>query len=75
MVAISLSLLIFPSLLLGAAPDTPSISPRAQERLQREVRRQLVALPYYGVFDHLAFRLDGYQVTLLGEVTSVLSEK
>ncbi len=26
-------------------------------------------LPYYDVFDHLAFRVDGYRVTLLGQVT------
>jgi len=26
-------------------------------------------LPYYGVFDDLAFRVDGGKVTLLGEVT------
>ena len=26
-------------------------------------------LPYYGVFDNLAFRVDGYTVTLLGQVT------
>jgi len=26
-------------------------------------------LPYYGLFDNLAFRVEGYKVTLLGEVT------
>ena len=42
---------------------------RSQERLEREVRHELVMLPYYGVFDNLAFRVDGVKVTLLGEVT------
>lgn len=42
---------------------------RSQERLEREVRHELVMLPYYGVFDNLAFKVDGYKVTLLGEVT------
>jgi len=37
--------------------------------LAREVRHQLITLPYYGVFDDLAFRLDGSTVTLLGAVT------
>ena len=41
----------------------------AEQRLQREVRHQLVMLPYYGLFDNLAFRLDGGTVTLLGQVT------
>jgi hyperosmotically inducible protein len=42
---------------------------RSQERLEREVRHELVMLPYYGVFDNLAYRVDGSKVTLLGEVT------
>ena len=40
----------------------------AENRIAREVRHQLVMLPYYGVFDDLAFRLDGGNVTLLGAV-------
>ena len=39
------------------------------DRISREVRHELVLLPYYGVFDNLAFRVDGGTVTLLGEVT------
>jgi hyperosmotically inducible protein len=38
-------------------------------RLASQVRHQLLMLPYYGVFDDLAFRLDGTTVTLLGAVT------
>lgn len=41
----------------------------AQKRLMREVRHELVMLPYYGVFDNLAYRIDGYKVTLYGQVT------
>ena len=40
-----------------------------ENRIAREVRHQLVMLPYYGVFDDLAFRVDGGKVTLLGAVT------
>ena len=40
-----------------------------QNRIAREVRHELVMLPYYGVFDNLAFRVDGNTVTLLGQVT------
>src|SRR4051795_433176 len=42
---------------------------RAQDRVTREVRHELVMLPYYGVFDNLAYRVDGSTVTLLGQVT------
>ena len=35
----------------------------------KEVRHELVMLPYYGVFDNLAYRVDGSKVTLFGAVT------
>ena len=41
----------------------------AQESLMKEVRHELVMLPYYGVFDNLAFRVNGSQVELYGQVT------
>jgi hyperosmotically inducible periplasmic protein len=40
-----------------------------QDRISREVRHELVMLPYYGVFDNLAYRVNGNSVTLLGQVT------
>jgi len=38
-------------------------------KLANEVRHQLVMLPWYSVFDNLAFRVDGDKVTLMGQVT------
>jgi len=38
------------------------------DRITREVRHELVMLPYYGVFDNLAYRVDGGTVTLMGQV-------
>jgi hyperosmotically inducible protein len=40
-----------------------------ENRIAREVRHELVMLPYYGVFDNLAFTVSGGTVTLLGQVT------
>jgi hyperosmotically inducible periplasmic protein len=40
-----------------------------ESHIAQEVRHQLVMLPYYGVFDDLAFRVNGSTVTLLGAVT------
>jgi hyperosmotically inducible protein len=40
-----------------------------EEELSAWVRHQLVRLPYYGVFDNLAYRIDGDIVTLYGQVT------
>lgn len=41
-----------------------------ESRIAKEVRHQLVMLPYYTIFDDLAFRVDGGTVTLLGAVTN-----
>ena len=41
----------------------------AQDRLVREVRHELVTLPYYGVFDDLSYRVDNGVVTLFGSAT------
>jgi hyperosmotically inducible protein len=41
----------------------------SENRIAKEVRHQLVTLPYYGVFDDLAFRVEGSKVTLMGAVT------
>ena len=40
-----------------------------QSRLEKEVRHELVMLPYYNVFDNLSYRVDGGVVTLMGQVT------
>jgi hyperosmotically inducible protein len=40
-----------------------------EARMSKQVRHELLMLPYYGVFDDLAFRVDGTTVTLLGAVT------
>jgi hyperosmotically inducible protein len=44
-------------------------SNRGQSRLEREVPHELLMLPYYGVFDVLGFRVEGYTVILTGAVT------
>lgn len=61
-------------LLSGSLPAQENID-RSQNRLVREVRHELVMLPYYGVFDNLAYRVDGSSVTLFGEVTRPVLRK
>ena len=43
--------------------------PKGHDRFVKEIRHELVMLPYYGVFDNLTYRVDGYNVTLMGQVT------
>jgi hyperosmotically inducible periplasmic protein len=64
---------------LVALPDSAASRPQDEkkqrseakyrEKLIKEVRHQLVMLPYYSVFDNLAYKVDGDTVTLYGQVT------
>ncbi len=53
---------------LAAPLYLPAANPYKGD-LTKEVRHELVMLPYYGIFDNLAYRVDGSTVTLFGQVT------
>src|SRR5436309_4407438 len=42
---------------------------QARQWLEKEVRHELVMLPYYSVFDNLTFKVDGDRVELSGQVS------
>ncbi len=44
--------------------------PAGESRIAREVRHQLLTQPFYGVFDDLAYKVDGSVVTLLGSTAN-----
>ena len=46
-----------------------AVSQKGIDRIIKEVRHELVMLPFYGVFDNLAYKVEGYTVTLIGQVT------
>jgi hyperosmotically inducible periplasmic protein len=52
----------------SANAQSSAASQRAQERIVREVRHELVMLPQYSIFDNLAYKVDGNTVTLMGQV-------
>jgi hyperosmotically inducible periplasmic protein len=52
--------LAVPLTVMGAGRDKGDVTER--------VRHELVMLPYYSIFDNLAYRVDGTNVTLYGQV-------
>jgi hyperosmotically inducible protein len=53
-----------------AAPRHNTQAPRdSQAWITKEVRHQLVMLPWYSVFDNLEYKVEGNRVTLIGQVT------
>ena len=63
--AISLAILTAVAVNQNAAAQADA---RSQERIAREVRHELLMLPWFGVFDYIAFKVDGGTVTLMGQV-------
>jgi hyperosmotically inducible protein len=69
LITLAVSLLVLPVGAVAKNQKFVSVSDRAWNRVEREVRHELVTLPFYGVFDNLAFQVDGGTVTLLGQVS------
>ena len=59
---------IFAMLLLAVAPAIARAQEVTNPQLAKKVRHELVMLPYYGVFDNLAYSINGGNVTLYGQV-------
>ncbi len=64
---VSSSVFLFGALLLLLSAARSATA--AKDDLVQEVRHRLVMLPYYSVFDNLAYQVDGATVTLMGQVT------
>jgi hyperosmotically inducible periplasmic protein len=64
---ITMLLAIF--LIAGTTIASPKDNAQAYNtQLHKQIRKELVTLPYYGVFDNIAYRVDGSTVTLYGQV-------
>ncbi|MEY2411467.1 MAG: hyperosmotically inducible periplasmic protein, partial [Acidobacteriaceae bacterium] len=80
--ALAVFLMLFPGLWQNNAAQSPAqssppassssssqLSQRGIDRIVKEVHHELVLLPFYGVFDNLAYKVDpDGTVTLLGQV-------
>jgi hyperosmotically inducible protein len=54
---------------MAAQGNREALSPKGIDRIVKEVHHELVMLPFYGVFDNLAYKVDpDGTVTLLGQV-------
>src|SRR5918993_2497192 len=58
-----------------AAPADQMGERAAFEQLAKKVRKELVTLPWYGVFDNLEYAIDGSTVTLSGQVVQPSTRK
>ncbi len=42
-----------------------------QTVMEQKIFKKIIGLPYYGVFDHISYKVDGRTVTLYGKVASL----
>ena len=61
--------MIMSAALIAAQFGFAGTEPEPGTKIEQQVRRELVSLPYYNLFDSFSFRIDGDAVTLMGEVT------
>ena len=54
--------------LAGSVVVASGASPTYPQGATAKVRKELVTLPYYGVFDNLEYKVEGDTVTLYGQV-------
>jgi hyperosmotically inducible periplasmic protein len=59
--------------LVVLAASVAVAAPPAQQRTLDKVHKELVTLPYYGVFDNLAYKVEGDTVTLYGQVRNPIT--
>lgn len=46
-----------------------------QSQIEQKIFKKIIGLPYYGVFDHISYKVDGGTVTLFGKVNSLGTKK
>ena len=71
-VATTLLLAVFPAAHAAQKQKRQSLGTGepSTERMTREVRHELLLLPYYSVFDNLAYKVEDTKVILMGQVTN-----
>jgi hyperosmotically inducible protein len=67
--AVALVIGMFGTTLAAAQGTATPPSDRAVQRIIKEARHELIMIPNLDVFDFLAFKVDGFNITLLGTVT------
>src|SRR5215208_8137760 len=73
---LALAAALFVAASVAAAAPAGQMSERAAfEQLAKRVRKELVTLPWYGVFDNLEYAIDGSTVTLSGQVVQPSTRK
>ena len=72
---LAVAILGFSSLNVQAQDYAKSSYQAPSSAIEKKVFKQLLKLPYYGVYDHITYKVEGDTVTLFGKVVRPLTRK
>ncbi|HSK71002.1 MAG TPA: BON domain-containing protein [Pyrinomonadaceae bacterium] len=52
-----------------------NVSVKNTRTLEQQIFKELIKLPYYGVFDHIAYEVKGDTVILYGKINNAMNKK
>jgi hypothetical protein len=55
--------------------NAQGLSVNYTNQIEQKVFKQLINLPYYGVFDHISYQVEGNTVYLYGKVNNAVNKK
>jgi hyperosmotically inducible protein len=59
---------------ITVSAQTNTYGPNSTQGIEKKVRKEILMLPYYGVFDAISFKLDGSTVYLSGSVVQPITK-
>ena len=54
--------------------NAQGLSVNNTKQIEQKVFKQLIKLPYYGVFDHISYQVDGNTVEIFNSTLQAVSE-
>ena len=72
---LALSIAIFAFSFVSTNAQNISANYKNSDNIEQKMYKQLIKLPNYGVFDHIAFKVDGDTVFLYGKVINAVNRK
>ena len=65
-------MIVLATAVLAVSVIAASAAPSGQRRTTDKIHKELVTLPYYGVFDNLAYKVEGDTVLVSKKPTSTM---
>lgn len=72
---LSIAILGFSFVNVEARSFSDDVNISQQKQIEKKVFKEIMRMPYYGLFDNIKFKVDGSTVTLMGKVYNGINRK